>query len=180
LFWKEVHDMAEDLKSQVSTLVAPVLEAEGLELFDVEIAGAAHAPIVRVYVDKQGGIVLDEIAEATKCVSAALDEGDVPSGRYTLEVSSPGIDRPLRDLDDVDAHVGENAQFTLVEAVAGRKKFTGIITGVAADAAVVDVEETGLVELPWSSVAKARLKVDVDFTSSAHENRISEERMADL
>jgi ribosome maturation factor RimP len=180
LFWKEVHDMADDLKSQVKTLVAPVLEAEGLELFDVEIAGAAHMPIVRVYVDRQGGILLDQIAEATRHVSAALDEADVPSGRYTLEVSSPGIDRPLRDLDDADAHVGENAQFTLVEAVAGRKKFTGIISGVEDGSVVVDVEGTGLVSLPWGIVSRARLKVDVDFTSSVQENRISEERTADL
>ena len=172
--------MAEDLKSQVRTLVAPVLETEGLELFDVEVAGAAHAPIVRVFVDKREGIGLDEIAEATRYVSAALDEAGVPSGRYTLEVSSPGIDRPLRDLDDADVHVGENAQFTLAEAVAGRRKFTGIINGVEDGAVVVDVEGTGLVALPWGIVSRARLKVDVDFTSSAQDNRISEERTADL
>jgi ribosome maturation factor RimP len=179
LFWKEVHDMADDLKSQVKELVTPVLEAEGLELFDVEIAGATHAPIVRVYADKQGGVGLDEIAEAARYVSAALDEADVPSGRYTLEVSSPGIDRPLRDLDDVDCHAGENAQFTLVEPVAGRKKFAGVITGVEADAAVLEVEGTGLVELPWGSVSKARLKANVDFARGAQDNRISEERTAD-
>jgi ribosome maturation factor RimP len=180
LFWKEVHDLVDDLKTQVKTLVAPVLEAEALELFDVEIAGAAHAPIVRVYVDKRGGVGLDEIAQATRYVSAALDEADVPAGRYTLEVSSPGIDRPLRDLDDADAHVGENAQFTLAEAVAGRRKFTGIINGVEDGSVVVDVEGTGLVAMPWSIVSRARLKVDVDLTSSAQENRISEERTADL
>ena len=71
--------------------------------------------------------------------------------------------------------MGENAQFTLSEAVAGRKKFTGVITGVEDDAIVLDVEGTGLVQLPWSSVAKARLKVDVDFAHSAQNNRISEE-----
>jgi ribosome maturation factor RimP len=179
LFWKEVHDMGEDLKTQVADVVRPVLEAEGLELFDVEIAGAAHAPVVRVYADKQGGVVLDEISEATRHVSAALDEADVPSGRYTLEVSSPGIDRPLRDLDDVDAYVGENAQFTLSEAVDGRKRFTGVITGVEGGSVVLDVEGAGAVTLPWSSVTKARLKVHIDIAASARDNRISEERTAD-
>jgi ribosome maturation factor RimP len=179
LFWEEVHDMADDLKAQVKTLVVAVLETEGLELFDVEIAGAAHIPVVRVFVDKQGGIGMDEIAEATRHVSEALDEADVPAGRYTLEVSSPGIDRPLRDLDDADAYVGENAQFTLREAVAGRKRFTGVITGVEKDAVVIDADDAGLVQLPWSSVSRARLKADVDFAHSAQDNRICEERQED-
>lgn len=167
--------MASDLKAQVSALVAPDAEAHGLELFDVQIAGASHAPVVRVYLDKQGGIGMDDIAEATRRISALLDEKEPVPGRYTLEVSSPGIDRPLRDLGDVSANVGENARFTLAEPVAGRKKFTGTITGVTGGSAVVDVEGAGPTELPWSSVAKAHLKGAVDFNACAEDNRISEE-----
>ncbi len=170
--------MTDDLKSLVSALVAPDAEAHGIELFEVEIAGARHAPVVRVYLDKPGGIGMEDISQATRRVSALLDEADVVPGRYTLEVSSPGIDRPLRDLDDVAAYEGEKAQVTLAAAVAGRKRFTGTIARVTDGAFVLDVEDAGEVEVPWSTVQKAQLKSEIDLNACADDNRISEERTA--
>ncbi len=96
----------------------------------MEIAGDHRAPVVRVYLDKPGGIGMDDISEATRRISTMLDDEDLVPGRYTLEVSSPGVDRPLRDLRDVAAHEGEKAQVTLTEAVAGRKRFLGAIVSV--------------------------------------------------
>jgi ribosome maturation factor RimP len=95
---------------------------------------------VRVYLDKPGGIGMDDISQATRRISAMLDEAEVVPGRYTLEVSSPGVDRPLRDLDDVAEYEGEKAQVMLTAAVAGRKRFTGTIARVTGDAFVLDVD----------------------------------------
>jgi ribosome maturation factor RimP len=167
--------MARDLKKMVTDIAAPDAEAHGVELFDVEIAGAAHAPVVRVFLDKPGGIGMDDIAGATKRISALLDDTELVSGRYTLEVSSPGIDRPLRNLADVATYVGETAQVTLVEPVAGRRRFTGTIVRADDTTMVLTAEDTGEVELPWVIVSKASLKGDIDFTPCTEENRISEE-----
>ena len=166
--------MAESLKDRIVELVRPAIEAEGLELFDVEIAGASHAPVVRVYVERpDGGTDMDAIAAASRTVSAILDEHDPVKGRYTLEVSSPGIDRPLRDIDDFAAHVGSAASVTLAQAVAGRKRFTGRIASVDGDTVVLDVDDAGEVAVPYASVGKARLKADIDF-SCTDDNGISE------
>lgn len=172
--------MAQDLKTLVTDIISPDVTTHGLELFDVQIAGAGHAPVVRVFLDKADGIGMDDIAQATKRISVLLDEQDLVGGRYTLEVSSPGIDRPLRNLDDVAAHVGDKAQFTLAEAVAGRKRFAGTIVSVTDADVVLSAEDTGEVELPWVIVAKANLKGEIDFTPCADENRISEEGTDDL
>jgi ribosome maturation factor RimP len=167
--------MASDLKKLVTDIVAPDAEAHGVELFDVQIAGAAHAPVVRVFLDKPGGIGMDDIATATKRVSLLLDDSELVAGRYTLEVSSPGIDRPLRSLTDVAAYVGKTAQVTLVEPVAGRKHFTGTIVRAGDTTMVLTADDTGDVELPWVIVSKASLKGDIDFTPCTEDNRISEE-----
>jgi ribosome maturation factor RimP len=172
---KEVYDLAGDLKALITDIIGPDAEAHGVELFDVQIAGARHAPVVRVFLDRADGIGMDDIAQATKRISTLLDEQDLFGGRYTLEVSSPGVDRPLRNLDDVAAHLSEKAQVTLVEAVAGRKRFTGTIVRVADGAMVLSADDTGEVELPWVIVAKANLKGDIDLTRCANDNRISEE-----
>jgi len=168
--------VAEGVKERVADLVRPGVEAEGLELFDVEIAGAVHAPVVRVYVERPGGgIDIDAVLAATRTISALLDEQQPFPGRYTLEVSSPGIDRPLRHLADFEAHVGSVASVTLAEPVAGRRRFTGRIESVAGDTIVLDVEDAGEVAVPYASVGRARLKADIDF-SSTQDNSISEER----
>src|SRR4051794_3639747 len=77
---------------RVHELVAPLLAPLGLELFDVELAG----PVLHIAVDRDGGVDLDTISEATTVISHALDDDDPIPGRYTLEVSSPGLERPLR------------------------------------------------------------------------------------
>jgi ribosome maturation factor RimP len=171
-----VYDVAEGLKDRIVELVRPAVETEGLELFDVEIAGASHAPVVRIFVERPGGGAdMDAIAAATKAVSALLDEREPIKGRYTLEVSSPGIDRPLRDLADFEAHVGDVASVTLYAPLGGRKRFTGRIGSVDGETIVLDVDDAGEVAVPYASVGKARLKAEVDF-SCADDNSISEER----
>ena len=166
--------MAASLKERIAELVRPGIEAEGLELFDVEIGGASHAPGVQVFVERPGGGTdMDAVAAASRSVSAVLDEEQPIKGRYTLEVSSPGIDRPLRNVGDFAAHIGSTAAVTLFEAIAGRKRFTGRILSVDGDTIVLDVDDAGEVAVPYASVGKARLKADIDF-SCADDNEISE------
>ena len=168
--------MAEGLKERIVELVRPAVETEGLELFDVEIAGVSHTPVIRVYVERpDGGTDMDAIAAATVAVSALLDENDPVKGRYTLEVSSPGIDRPLRHLADFQTHIGQTANVTLASPLGGRKRYTGRIRSVDGETIVLDVDDAGEVAVPYASVGKARLKAEIDF-SCTQDNSISEER----
>ena len=170
--------MAQGVKEKIADLVRPGVEAEGLELFDVEIAGATHTPVLRVFVERPGGGVdMDAVSAATRTISAVLDEQQPITGSYTLEVSSPGIDRPLRDLADFEAYVGSVANVTLAAPIAGRRRFVGRIESVDGDTIVLDVDDAGEVAVPYASVGRARLKAQVDF-SSEQDNSISEEEEA--
>lgn len=116
----------------VTAIVAPVLEVLGVELVDVEHKGQ----VVRVVVDEPGGISLDRVGEVTQRVSRALDEADPISARYTLEVSSPGVERPLRTPRHFQAVVGQ--KITCKHRTAnGSERLTGLL--LAADDAGIDL-----------------------------------------
>ena len=109
---------------RVAELVAPVLEADGLELFDVELRGGT----LRVSVDRPGGIDMDALSTASERVSAVLDVHDpVPGERYTLEVSSPGVERPLRTPDHFRRFVGTTVAVRTQPGVEGDRRVEGVL-----------------------------------------------------
>ena len=103
---------------QVRAAVTPVLEESGLELYDVELGGA----VVRVLVDRPGGVDLDTLDAATRAVSRALDVADPMPGRYTLEVSSPGLERRLRTPRHFQAAVGSRVKVKTVAGTEGDRR----------------------------------------------------------
>jgi ribosome maturation factor RimP len=117
----------------VAQVVAPTVESLGLDLYDVELAGTG----VRVLVDKPGGVDLDAITAATRALSRALDEADPIDGRYTLEVSSPGIERPLRRPGHFAGAVGSEVTVKTKPGIDGERRVAGIL--VAADDHAVTV-----------------------------------------
>ena len=118
--------MSDDIGLRVRALVEPALSAAGLELFDVELAGT----VLRVTVDREGGVDLDAVSAATSLVSSALDrEPDTVPGRYLLEVSSPGIERPLRRPEHFRRAVGSTVALktTAVSAPEGERRIEGVL-----------------------------------------------------
>ena len=109
---------------------------EGIEIVTIEVVGSRKAPTIRVYIDTEQGIVFDDIAAAQAWINEILDEIDPFPGAYTLEVSSPGIDRPLRTRGHFEAAVGEQVYATCSEPVDGRSRFTGTLLGDALDKAL--------------------------------------------
>lgn len=150
-------------EQQLLDALAPRAEAEGVEVVTVEVAGAKKAPTIRVYIDTPDGVSFDELSSAQAWINDIMDELDPFPGAYTLEVSSPGIDRPLRTLEHFARFAGETA---VVKAASGegRSAWTGKIVSVEEGAVVLDVDGE-LVLIPFDNIKRARLKGTIDFGS---------------
>ncbi len=108
---------------RVAAIVAPLADERGLDLYDVE----QHQASLRILVSRQGGIDIDTLAELSRAVSRALDETDPVAGKYTLEVSSPGLERPLRRPDHFAGAVGDRVTVKTVPGVEGDRRVTGTL-----------------------------------------------------
>jgi ribosome maturation factor RimP len=151
-----------DLAKRIETLLEPVAASHGFELVAVEQAGGRKSPVIRVLLDREDGIDLDAICTANRWVSEAIDADDPVHGPYTLEVSSPGVDRPLRKREDFARFAGETVTVKAKPAGAGRSAWTGTLVGIEGDDVVLDVEGER-VAIAYDSVQKARLKGVVSF-----------------
>jgi ribosome maturation factor RimP len=146
----------------VREAIEDLLADTGLELVDVETARSPRGPLVRVYVDKPGGVTIEDCVRLTRALEDEFEaRGVLPAG-YVLEVSSPGIDRPLPRPEDVLRFRGETARVSTHEKIGGRHHFTGVLIGFdeAASTLVLDEEAEGRMEIPWAAVKKANLKRD--------------------
>lgn len=141
----------------------PLATAHNVEIVTVEVVGSRKAPTIRVYLDCDGGIGFDELAASQKWVNELMDELDPFPGAYTLEVSSPGIDRPLRTPEHFQRFAGEKVQLTLTEPHQGRTKWTGKLCGMRDEDVLVDVD--GIQEaLPYVHIKKAHIIGTIDFS----------------
>lgn len=136
----------------VTEAVAPVLGTLGVELVDVE----HHGAVVRVVVDEGGGIGLDRVAEVTQAVSRALDDRDPLPGRYTLEVSSPGLERPLRTPAHFAQAVGRKVTLKTKPTFGGERRLTGLLVAATAERLLVGVDGQDDIEVPLADVERAR------------------------
>ena len=142
-------------------LVAPVIEAAGLELVEVIFSGESGRRVLRVTVDREGGVDLDTISATAEKVSRRLDlEGFAP-GPYALEVSSPGIERPLRRPQDFQRRVGDRVKLRTTELVGGARSHLGALASADAEAVVV-ATATGEVRVAYDRIASARIVADWD------------------
>jgi ribosome maturation factor RimP len=141
-------------------LVKPVVEGAGFELVEVDHRGGGSGrSVLRVTIDREGGVDLDAVAEVSERISRRLDLEDFGAGRYDLEVSSPGIERPLRSPAQFRRARGERVKVKTTEEVAGAKVHTGTLVDVDDDSVTVEVDGAP-VRLPLSSVASARTVAD--------------------
>jgi len=143
-----------------SKLFEPVVESMGYELVGVEFLGAGGHGTLRVYIDRDSGVSLDDCAAISHQISGILDVEEPIKQAYDLEVSSPGIDRPLFKLADFERFAGKTARIKLAVGLLGRKNFRGKLQGVA-DSKLVTIEVDGEVyDLPYADIAKANLVGD--------------------
>ncbi len=151
--------MAKNLVAEFEALLEPLASSHGMEVIAVEVLGQGGSPVVRVYLDREGGVDIDAICSANNWISDALDAADLIPSHYTLEVSSPGIERPLTKRSHWERFTGHDATVKTSLPIDGRKSFTGRIDGLDGDDVVLSAE-SGIVRIPLGTIKKANLKVD--------------------
>lgn len=138
-------------------LFEPVVESMGYELVGVEFLGGGGHGTLRVYIDREDGVNLDDCAAISHQISGILDVEEPIKQAYDLEVSSPGIDRPMFKLADFERFVGKTARIKLTVGLLGRRNFKGELQGVV-DSKLVIIEVDGeLYDLPYADIDKANL-----------------------
>jgi len=142
--------------ARVAELAAPIAVRYGVELVDVEYRREGGRWYLRLFIDKPGGVGLDDCEAVSNAISPVLDEEDFIPQSYFLEVSSPGLERPLKKPSDFERFRGRKVKMTTYTPVNGRKKLTGVLTGH--DEEYVHLEVDGQpVSIPWNSIAGTRL-----------------------
>ena len=141
-------------------LLAPVIEALGYELWGVELVARGRHSLLRIYIDSENGITVDDCALVSQHASGALDVADPIPGAYTLEVSSPGWDRPLFTPAQYRAYVGERVKLRLAHTVQGQRNCSGILLAADDEKVEVGVSEEVRLMVPYAAIRKAHLVVD--------------------
>jgi ribosome maturation factor RimP len=149
------------LLTRLTAALEPEAAAHGFELVAVEQAGGRGMPVIRVLLDREDGLDLDAIANANGWVSEVIDSEDPFGHPYTLEVSSPGIDRPLTKREDFTRFAGDTVHLK-VHSADKRASWTGELVGIEGDDVVLTVDGQR-VAIPYETIQKARLKGVVDF-----------------
>jgi ribosome maturation factor RimP len=143
-------------RAGLQAIVEPVVAGLGYEFVGLERSGGRKHEVVRIYIDHAEGITVDDCEAVSQQVGAVLDVEDPIHGHYTLEVSSPGLDRPLFTPDQYRRFVGAEVNVRLRHLLKDRRKLQGKLTGVAADG--FDLEVDGAVwQVPFASVERARV-----------------------
>ena len=143
-------------EQQLQVILAPAVTALGYEFWGLEYLTHGRQAVLRVFIDSPNGIGVEDCAKVSRQLSAVLDVEDPITIEYTLEVSSPGMDRPLFTLEQYQRYVGENVKIRLRSPFEGRRNFSGRLVGVEAEEVVMVVEDHEYL-LPIELIDKAEL-----------------------
>ena len=138
-------------------------QREGIEIVTLEIVGAKKSPTIRVYIDTDHGVSFDELSSAQAWINEMMDEIDPFPGAYMLEVSSPGIDRPLRTSEHFKRFAGEDVVVKTASPIEGRSTFKGQLQGMKGELVCIDCEDTTY-EIPLPNIKRANVKGTFDFS----------------
>lgn len=140
----------------IEAYAEPVLRELGLELVEVQYRQESHGWVVRFFVDREGGVTLDDCATVSRAISTWLDVEDLIEHAYHLEVSSPGLERPLKKVEDFKRFAGRNARIKIKEPRDGQRVFTGILGEIQDNEFTLIVDEQPI-NIGFEEIAKARL-----------------------
>lgn len=154
-------DSGANLTGRVSRVVRPILARQGVELVEVCYLREQGSWVLRIFIDKPGGVSLDDCVQVSRSIEDVLDVEDMIPHRYRLEVSSPGLDRVLKTESDFQRFCGRRARIQTLRPLEGRKNFKGRI--LACDQGVVTLQDAqgSVFRIPLAWVAKSRLEIDL-------------------
>jgi len=149
----------EKILEEIQKIAEPIIASKGFELVDLEYQREAGGWVLRVYIDRQGGIALDDCAEVSGELGAVLDIQDLIPHSYSLEVSSPGLTRRLKKIEDFQKYRDRLVKIRTFEPIHGQKNFKGVLRGT--EEQMVRIESEGRIhEIPVRAIAKANLEIE--------------------
>jgi ribosome maturation factor RimP len=151
-----------NVTNRIKNIAEQVTNSQNLELVQIEVVGADSNPTVRIFIDKTGGVTHDDCVAVSREVEAILDADDFMPSSYTLEVSSPGLERGLYSLKDFEKYAGRLAKIKTHTAINGQKNFRGSIVGIEDENVLFADKTNGFVRIPFAVVGKANLEIDLD------------------
>ncbi len=151
--------MSEHIIEQIRSYAETLLPTMGLELVEVQFRREGHGWVLRLFIDREGGVGLDHCADVSREIGQFLDVEDLIDHAYHLEVSSPGLERPLKSLRDFQRFQGSKAKVRLHESVEEQKVFIGSIGRVSDELITLDLEGGGSVQFAFNQINKARLSL---------------------
>jgi len=155
---------------RVRAIVLPIVLSEGMELVDIEYRRESGGWVLRVILDKQGGVTLDDCTRVSQEVGRNLDVEDMIPTSYALEVSSPGLSRPLKTEKDFTKYLHQLVKVKTVDPIENRRQFKGKLLAVSENGVEIQVDGRSF-QIAFSNVAKANLEVDQDVFGKEHRIR---------
>lgn len=150
-----------EIVERVRAMIHPIVLNEGMEVVDIEYRRESGGWILRLILDKEGGVTLDDCTRVSQEVGRSLDVEDILQTSYTLEVSSPGLTRPLKTEKDFMKYLHRLVKVKTVDPIQNRRQFKGKLLGVSENEVEIEVERE-IFQISLSNVAKANLEIDQD------------------
>jgi ribosome maturation factor RimP len=155
------HERHQELLEQLRALARQAAESAGVELVDLHVAGSSTQRRVRVDIDRGGpaSVTHDDCQAVSSTLGATIEASGLIASAYVLEVSSPGVDRPIRSSDDARRNVGRRIRIQTNVAIGGRREFVGLLRALVGDDISLEDEMVGSVQIPLGSISVARQEV---------------------
>lgn len=156
--------MSSSVIEKTKELLIPILEEKKFELVDIEYVKEGSDWFLKIYIDKDGGIEIDECGYVSEKLSEQLDEMDLIEEAYFLEVSSPGVERPLKTKADIEKHIDHYVNVRLYERIENEKEFEGILISFENDILTLEIKvktRKKNIKIPFEKISKARLAVSL-------------------
>ncbi len=150
----------EEYESKTEKLIQPIVDEKNYELVDVEYVKEGSNWYLRAYVDKPGGITINDLEEVSRALSEKLDEEDFISDAYILEVSSPGLGRPIKKDKDFDRNMGKEIEIHLYRAIDGQKQYVGLLEAYSKENITIQMEDGNNKEIDRVNVALVKEYID--------------------
>jgi ribosome maturation factor RimP len=146
---------------KVAELAKSLADEYGLEIVEVLLSGSTKKPLLRVFIDKDEGVTLDDCERFSRAFSAVLDVEDPVQTSYVLEVSSPGLDRPLKDVNDFQKHVEKRVKIITKQRVHKQNSFTGTVEGVQGNDIVLRMDNNSKINISFDNILKATRAIEI-------------------